>query len=516
MSDEERDPLVQTLCHADNGLPMLLERAKQTVFSCKDLLGFFRKRAVIEEEYGKSLMKLAAGSAEFLDRPDRKQFSYRESMATMMRAHETIGQNHVKLAAAISDIAEGLNSLLKDTDRARKSLREMGLKFERALGESIAAAEKARMKYDSCSEEWERTLLQRSINDSHGKKPGSNPLARFKARTPNMMNKSEEEARMKTEIANEQYKAQLALANTVRHDYFNTNMPLVLQALMEALEECDYGMQYFLAKYAFNVESLQLSDASTIAPTGKVAGLRSNIDVINNKSDMKNFVVSVGLKGDENQHREDIPYAEYPMSDEARSILNPRPIFGVDLSTQVQRDGCDVPPILKKCIAAIEQHGLMSEGIYRLSGPTSQLRLLKAELDRDCDLVDMSKDGSQFDVNAIAGILKLYLRELPEPLLTKSLNESFIKAAAADDLGSMRSCVQRLPGANQRTLRYLIAHLCRVRDYEAHNRMSANNIAIVFGPTITTDNDTLNPMIDIAQRARVVEMMLLHHDKIFG
>ncbi|RKP25019.1 hypothetical protein SYNPS1DRAFT_16273 [Syncephalis pseudoplumigaleata] len=359
--------------------------AHLSVHCLQDMLTFFRKRAAIEEEYGRSMLKLVATSRETVERPDRKQYSYGEAMQSVYKIHETIGHNHVKLAATISDIAEGLQSLLKDTDRARKSLREMGLKFYRGLLEAEASVDKARSKYDGCCEEWERTLAQRNGEVlSPGRKPGSsNPLSRFKQRTPHSLNRSEEEARVRVDTANDNYKAQLALANAVRHDYYHSNMPLVLQA-SSSLEECDYGMQYYLAKYAFNTESLQLLDATAVSPSDRKAGmgLRNQVDKINHQKDLQAFVMKFHANDLGRKRREDIPYEEYPFSEQARSIVNPRPIFGVDLAAQLKRDNMDIPPILSKCATSIEKHGIKSEGIYRISGQVSQLRQLKAAFDK--------------------------------------------------------------------------------------------------------------------------------------
>ncbi|KAI8048553.1 Rho GTPase activation protein [Syncephalis plumigaleata] len=505
---DEPDPLLELLCNADNGLDTMLERAKQTVFSCKDMLTFLRKRAAIEEEYGRAMLKLISTSRETTERPDRKQHSYGEAMQSVFKVHETIGQNHVKLSSTISDIAEGLQSLLKDTDRARKSLREMGLKFYRGLLEAEASVDKARSKYDACCEEWERTLAQRNGEVlSPVRKPGSsNPLSRFKQRTPHSLNRSEEDARIRVDAANDNYKAQLALANAVRHDYYHSNMPLVLQALLEALEECDYGMQYYLAKYAFNTESLQLLDATAVSPSDRKAiGLRSQVDTINHQKDLQAYIMKFHAKDIGRKRREDIPYEEYPFSEQARSIVNPRPIFGVDLALQLKRDNMDIPPILSKCATSIEKHGIKSEGIYRISGPVSQLRQLKAAFDKDNELVLLGEKEPLYDIHAIAGVLKQYLRELPEPLLTRALSEEFIQAAGEENTKRLGECVKKMPVSNMKVLNYLIAHLCRIRDYEALNRMGANNLSIIFGPTVTCGNESLNPMVDMARRCKVIE-----------
>lgn len=59
-----------------------------------------------------------------------------------------------------------------------------------------------------------------------------------------------------------------------------------------------------------------------------------------------------------------------------------RPTFGVDLAEQMVRDDVEVPTIVRKCCEAIEKYGLESQGIYRISGTSSKIQVLKQQLDR--------------------------------------------------------------------------------------------------------------------------------------
>ena len=117
--------------------------------------------------------------------------------------------------------------------------------------------------------------------------------------------------------------------------------------------------------------------------------------------------------------------------------------FGVDLGEQLERDGTEVPKVLQKLTEAIEAYGLESMGIYRLSGMTSKVQSLKQALDRgacgafcknnsdktDIDNTDVMSDEWSADINVVSSALKLWFRELPEPLLTYSLYHQFIDAA---------------------------------------------------------------------------------------
>lgn len=165
--------------------------------------------------------------------------------------------------------------------------------------------------------------------------------------------------------------------------------------------------------------------------------------------------------------------------------------FGVDLATQMIRDGIEtVPKVVEKCIEAIEKAGgIDMVGIYRLSGTTSKIGRLKQRFDTDIDNVKLEvADENQSEINDIAGAMKLWFRELPEPLLTWNLYASFIEAGRIDNprLRHIRlhERVNELPDANYATLKYLMGHLDKIRRNESINSMGASNLAVIFGPTL--------------------------------
>ncbi|KAI8444090.1 hypothetical protein BY996DRAFT_8153907, partial [Phakopsora pachyrhizi] len=165
--------------------------------------------------------------------------------------------------------------------------------------------------------------------------------------------------------------------------------------------------------------------------------------------------------------------------------------FGVDLASQMIRDGVEnVPKILEKSVELIEKYGgLEVVGIYRISGTTSKIARLKQRFDQDADNFNMEINEENFnELNDLSGCLKLWLRELPEPLMTWKLYSSFIEAAKIenDRLRHIRlhERVNELPDPNYATLKFLMGHLDRVRRNEAINSMGASNLSVIFGPTL--------------------------------
>ncbi|EMR81666.1 putative rho gtpase activator protein [Botrytis cinerea BcDW1] len=196
-----------------------------------------------------------------------------------------------------------------------------------------------------------------------------------------------------------------------------------------------------------------------------------------------------------------------------------KPVFGLSLEELFDRDGSAVPMIVYQCIQAVDLFGLEVEGIYRLSGTASHIMKIKAMFDNDASKVDFRNPESFFhDVNSVAGLLKQFFRELPDPLLTIEQYPAFIEAAKHDDeivrRDSLHAIINGLPDPNYATLRALTLHLNRVQESSASNRMTASNLAIVFGPTLMGANSGPN-MSDAGWQVRVVDTILKNTYQIF-
>ncbi|XP_061672638.1 PH_BCR_vertebrate and RhoGAP_Bcr domain-containing protein isoform X1 [Syngnathoides biaculeatus] len=161
-------------------------------------------------------------------------------------------------------------------------------------------------------------------------------------------------------------------------------------------------------------------------------------------------------------------------------------VFGVKIHVVTKRERSKVPLIVRQCVEEIERRGMEEVGIYRVSGVATDIQTLKAAFDlNNKDVSVMMRD---MDVNAIAGTLKLYFRELPEPLFTDELYPNFSGGIALSDSVAKESCMLNLllslPEPNLVTFLFLLDHLKRVAENESFNKMSLHNLATVFGPTL--------------------------------
>ncbi|KAJ8110710.1 hypothetical protein OPT61_g6514 [Boeremia exigua] len=195
------------------------------------------------------------------------------------------------------------------------------------------------------------------------------------------------------------------------------------------------------------------------------------------------------------------------------------PVFGITLEDLFHRDGSPVPMVVYQCIQAVDLFGLEVEGIYRIPGTSSHIQQMKALFDSDASQVDFrNPEAFQHDVNSVAGLLKQFFRELPDPLLTREFYSKFIDAARVDDdtmrRDSMHALINALPDPNYATLRALVLHLHRVQQSSEINRMSTANLGICWAPSIMGPHKG-NNMADAGLQARVIITILDNVLQIF-
>ncbi|XP_078488498.1 rho GTPase-activating protein 45 isoform X2 [Ciona intestinalis] len=224
-------------------------------------------------------------------------------------------------------------------------------------------------------------------------------------------------------------------------------------------------------------------------------------------------------------------------------------LFGVEFAVATQDVPDGIPYLVKRCIAEIDNRALNAKGIYRVNGVKNRVEKLCTQFDASADRVDLSQQSP----HDVSGVLKYFLRQLPEPLMQFNLyltfldiakdyqqvitstNEAMAQAKEANlpmpdpptralldsFVLRLKETVETLPLANRNTLQYIISHLTRIASQSHDNKMTANNLAIVFGPTLlrpqlTDGNESLKTLIDMPYQSRIVELLLIHKDAIFG
>ncbi|XP_047423807.1 rho GTPase-activating protein 28 isoform X2 [Mugil cephalus] len=203
-------------------------------------------------------------------------------------------------------------------------------------------------------------------------------------------------------------------------------------------------------------------------------------------------------------------------------------VFGVPLKSLLENDrkkfpGVKVPVVFQKLLCILEQTGLQTEGILRVPGSAAKLKCLRRELDRCCGSMDWS---SVRHVDA-SGLLKLFIRELPTPLLTHTHLSTYLSvlgvSSEVHQIQALQLLSLLLPEEHRDTLRALLVFLRKVVSHQDQNRMSLWNVSMVMAPnlfprchrgnkrSITTQEE----MEEAVGGAQLIRLMITHQDLLW-
>ncbi|NXB97030.1 3BP1 protein, partial [Vidua chalybeata] len=194
--------------------------------------------------------------------------------------------------------------------------------------------------------------------------------------------------------------------------------------------------------------------------------------------------------------------------------------YGVSLETHLKSLGREIALPIEACVMMLLASGMKEEGLFRLAAGASVLRKLKSSLASGSNVLEEFYS----DPHAVAGALKSYLRELPQPLMTFELYDEWVKVASLKDIDSrvqsLRDTCSRLPQDSYNNLRYLIKFLAKLAEHQEVNKMTPSNIAIVLGPNLLwSQQSTGDPMqLDLASVSSiqaVVEALIQNVDTLF-
>ncbi|XP_005918547.1 rho GTPase-activating protein 12b isoform X5 [Haplochromis burtoni] len=194
-------------------------------------------------------------------------------------------------------------------------------------------------------------------------------------------------------------------------------------------------------------------------------------------------------------------------------------VFGCSLTSLCQRENTSVPNFVTMCIDHVENTGLNIDGLYRVSGNLAVIQKLRFAVNHD-EKVDLN-DSKWEDIHVTTGALKMFFRELPEPLFSYGSFNDFVNAIKCSDykqrVNSIKDLIKKLPKPNHDTMQILFKHLRRVVDHGEANRMTTQSVAIVFGPTLLRpETETGNIAVHMVYQNQIVELILLEYESIFG
>ncbi|XP_053507710.1 rho GTPase-activating protein 12 isoform X3 [Ictalurus furcatus] len=193
-------------------------------------------------------------------------------------------------------------------------------------------------------------------------------------------------------------------------------------------------------------------------------------------------------------------------------------VFGSNLISLCQREKTTVPHFVKLCIDYIENQGLSLDGLYRVSGNLAVIQKLRFAVNHD-EKINL-EDSKWEDIHVATGALKMFFRELPEPLFTYTYFNDFVNAIKITDykqkVMAIKDLVKQLPQPNQDTMQELFKHLRKVIEHGEENRMTTQSIAIVFGPTLLRPEiENMHMAVHMVYQNQIVELILHEYEAIF-
>ncbi|XP_078285659.1 GEM-interacting protein isoform X2 [Rhinoraja longicauda] len=215
-------------------------------------------------------------------------------------------------------------------------------------------------------------------------------------------------------------------------------------------------------------------------------------------------------------------------------------LFGVDFGLAPRETPDEVPFIIRNCTSEIERRALSVQGIYRMNGSKIRIAKLRQSFENGRDLTDMSENSP----HDITNLVNLYLRELPEPIVLFRLYDDFMKFAkelqqgcdelkdsqskgipvATDKVSQLvqqaKTLLHNLPASHYNTLEHIIRHLHRVAERCEENKMTSNNLGIIFGPTLIRpqaqdDTVSMTSLVNSGYQAQVVDFLITQCSQIF-
>jgi hypothetical protein len=172
-------------------------------------------------------------------------------------------------------------------------------------------------------------------------------------------------------------------------------------------------------------------------------------------------------------------------------------------------------------LSANDDEGLRTEGIFRVPGDSTEMRDLREALNLGADAnVELRKCDN---VHSVAGLLKMFFRDLPEPILTFDLYDELIAASATlgspsfnTDLTALQRLLQRLPTGHMQLLRHLMLFLARVASHTAESKMNVANTAAVFAPNLVRPRvESIEQLTDTVHIVNLVAFMISDPHRVF-
>ncbi|XP_022347010.1 rho GTPase-activating protein 4 isoform X3 [Enhydra lutris kenyoni] len=226
-------------------------------------------------------------------------------------------------------------------------------------------------------------------------------------------------------------------------------------------------------------------------------------------------------RGDKDE--QDVSWAQYTQRKQQKS-RRPRPssqynqkLFGGDMEKFIQSSGQPVPLVVESCVRFINLNGLQHEGIFRVSGAQPRVSEIRDAFERGED--PLVEGCTPHDLDAVAGVLKLYFRSLDPPLFPPDLFGELLASAeleaVAERVEHVGRLLTQLPAPALVVLRYLFTFLNHLAQYSDENMMDPYNLAVCFGPTLLPVPAGQDPVALQGRVNQLVQTLIVQPSRVF-
>ncbi|GAB1605540.1 rho GTPase-activating protein 45-like isoform X1 [Argonauta hians] len=624
------DEVNTVLRQLDTGMEIALQRAKIWSKYLKDIIYYIDKKAQLETDFSKNLVRLAQSTRSTIIEDAFLPLQSVYCLLLNMDFEYASSCQKTQALLQANKFIRPLATRRAEHDKVRKMIKETWSREVKKMEDSISNLRKARSLYYSRKQENEKARelankaeTEMSIQGSSSSSTISTKVDKrkkivdetmnrameaencYKAHIVEANNRHHEMNKIKGDLLSKVYEQILLCDNTIKTvtvEYFDLLHTMTSPVPNQFMRLCESSKQYEPAsKYADYVRSLQNTPTrqpedlfvfkpyiSTSKSDDKKSyvlssssqecsqiydisnGTPSNTDILSQGIGMKDWPSGDLVSDSDSSHSEESsppvsprgPIAlqsssnvnstedllhddsEYSMSKSQKSdtsyggipssssivTLNQSFLgkqchtFGVRLEDHLKTFNTEVPLIIRKCLNEIERKGITIKGIYRVSGVKSKVESLCKQFEADPDGVDLQEQHP----NVITSVLKMYLRQLPEPLLTFDAYGGFIQTAKDYNAGTistektverLKDLIDHLPPTNNKTTSLLISHLRQVSKESEENQMNASNLGIVFGPTLLRPFEgtaSLSSLVDTFYQTMSIELLITYADDVFG
>jgi hypothetical protein len=502
-----------------DGFEVVSKRADEGLETCKDISNFFKKRASIEDEYSKSLASLCKSTAGggFL----RKKAAGRKEIGTLKEAwlkmqDETnkLSLKHADFSAKIlSEVCQPIYLFTRNKEISRKQLVTDGNRLTKDLQDSYSNLTKAKQNYDrSCKDlELANSTLDKSKSDASIKTKDLQKIQQKATKSDEL-----------TVESNNQYKQALEVTNKLQEKFYKDDMP----AILDEFQQMENDRIDLLKQCLDNFIGIQETVPPAIVESCKT--MKEHVANIDKEKDVRDFIEE-NISGE--VPPKPVPYEPYngqPVESTSPSAAGGKPAseiekidqffqkkndvskypFNCTLEELMEKQKADFPDMKIPRILEILIDYLMTsnsaktEGIFRIPPDASELKALKQQFENN-----MEYKISVNDPHIPAALLKLWLRELPDPLIPTEQYSDCTSIGGKKTPEQALAILSKLPPTNRYIVARIITFLrvCVQPENVEKSKMSVDNMAMIFAPSFLRNPNTDAHMI----------MMLVENEKMF-